>query len=1236
MKKNNIILAVFLSLFLFSCEFYKPKYRDAYKKVDYDGAIDKTFFFIGDAGYASPDQNTKGILLLESYLQENNPADGYMLFLGDNIYPAGMPSKKETSRKQSEHRINNQINLAKTFKGESFFIPGNHDWYIDGVKGVQRQEKYIEKALGGRDAFRPTGGCAIESVKVNEEIQLLLVDTQWYLEDWDEHPTINDNCPEIKSRDSFFAEFESQLKKYQEKTIVVALHHPLYSNGIHGGKYALKRHLYPGKSKIPMPILGSLAMQLRTTGGVSSQDIQNKKYKYLARRLGALASDIDRVIFVSGHEHSLQYIEHDKVKQIIAGSGSKVTYAGLRNDGLFAYAGDGFARLDIYKDGASWVSFYGDNGTGSATLLYKKEVYRKKEKHTHELATNFPKTKKASIYNFEGTERTGFYKSIWGEHYRALYGKEIEAPVAVLDTLYGGLKVIRKGGGHQTRSLRLEDKDGKQYSLRALKKSGVQFLQANAFKDKYVEHELENTISEDVLQDFYTSAHPYVFTMIPELSDAVGVYHSNPKVFYLPKQKALGKYNLHYGDELCTIEERPEKKQKNVASFGYPDNIRSTADVYERLRKDEKYKIDEPAFIKARMFDMLIGDWDRHQDQWRWSEFKQENGDRIYRPIPRDRDQAFSNFDGAFISAVKGMVGMFNKFQVYDEKPRSVKWLNISGLKLDRTFIQSSGREEWIKQAKYIQEHLTDSIIEVAFDKLPPVAKGASAEDIKRKLKGRKKILHTIADQYYDYLSTLEIITGTDKDDFIDIERRKNGETKIGVYRIKNGEKSDLVSQRIYRKKDTKEIWIYGLDDEDVFHVHGKGNNLIYIRIIGGQNNDKYRIENGKRLTVYDHKTKKNTLEKKGGATIRFTDDYEVNSFDKNKEIAKINTLTPGVGYNPDDGINIGFANSFQVKGFNRNPFTTKHTVKAGYYFATNGFDISYEGQFAGVLGKYNLLIGGFFTSPNFSKNFFGMGNETINNDEVLEMDFNRVKISKLGVEAGAVKTGEYGGYFSYKAIFEGIEVDKIENRFIGNPVFEAIDPEFYDRKYFLSADGIYKYESYDVVVNPTNGMKFEINVGGTAHVDDWNKGFVYIKPYLGFYNAISRNRKLVLKTIAQGQVNLGKDYEFYQSAQLGQTTGMRGYRNQRFSGQRSLATTMDLRYSFNQFKTRVAPLQFGIFAGVDVGRVWVDDSDYSDKWHNDYGGGFWISSLDMLSGTVNLFNGAEGLRFSFGFGLKI
>src|SRR5690606_30175569 len=227
---------------------------------------------------------------------------------------------------------------------------------------------------------------------------------------------------------------------------------------------------------------------------------------------------------------------------------------------------------------------------------------------------NFPQTVKSQVYSDAMVEKSGFYKALWGDHYRKIYGTEVTAQVVLLDTLYGGLEVKRAGGGHQTRSLRLEAKDGKTYNMRALKKSAVQFLQTVIIKDKIVEEDFLNTIPEDLILDFYTAAHPYGAFTIPKLAAAADILHPKPKLYYVPKQKALGKFNDEYGDALYMIEERPDKAF-NGELFGYPDDVESTDDVLAKLREDEKYKLDEKAYIRARVFDMLVGDWDRHNDQ---------------------------------------------------------------------------------------------------------------------------------------------------------------------------------------------------------------------------------------------------------------------------------------------------------------------------------------------------------------------------------------------------------------------------------------------------------------------------------------------------------------------------------------------------------------------------------------------------------------------------------------------
>lgn len=476
------------------------------------------------------------------------------------------------------------------------------------------------------------------------------------------------------------------------------------------------------------------------------------------------------------------------------------------------------------------------------------------------------------------------------------------------------------------------------------------------------------------------------------------------------------------------------------------------------------------------------------------------------------------------------------------------------------------------------------------------------------------------------------IVTGTDKDDHIVVERLEDGHTRVNVHRIKDGKKAEVVSSRTYAPEDTKEIWIYGLDDDDIFEVYGTGKNPIMTRLIGGQNNDIYRIKNGKKVKLYDYKSKPNTIESTNGADIELTDDYEVNVYDKDQKIYSSTSLLPGAGYNPDDGVRLGFKASYTKYGFRRNPFTLRHSFSAGYYFANEGFDLEYQGEFAHMWDDYNLAVGANFTSPSFTRNFFGYGNETINPEDELGEDYNRIRISRIGVSAGFVRESPFGSFFSYMASFEGVEVEPTDGRYITEEFTQ--DASFYERKYFFGLEGLYRYESYDDVLNPSNGMRFQLKVGGKMNTNDANKIFGKIEPYLGFFRSLTRSEKLVLNPRIQAEVNIGDDFQFYQAANLGGDTGLRGYRLNRFLGESAMSTGADLRYSFNQFRTRFIPFQIGLFTGYDVGRVWMD-SHNSSIWHDSYGGGFWITGAQALTGKFNFFYGGEGVRFSFNVGLN-
>ena len=1233
MNKNKIILTV-LILTLSSCATFKAQYKDDEKTITQlpNKEINRTFYLIGDAGKSPIGGMSMGLKAFKKHVLNKDTKKDYVVFLGDNIYPDGLVKKGKEGRESAENALDAQVASVEGFKGSTVMIPGNHDWYADGVSGVKREEKYIENALG-KNTYKPENGCPIESIDVSKKIQLIVVDTQWYLENWNKSPTINDEC-EIKTRKRFFEELEGELKKAQNKRVVFAMHHPMYTNGTHGGFYDASKHLYPTQKKIPLPVISSLLTQVRSQGGVSIQDRYNERYNELMNRIETMALEYDNIVFASGHEHSLQYIENNGIKQIVSGSGAKKSAAALSKNGLFSVGQQGFAQLSIYKDGSTWVSIYVSE-LGEPKLMYTKEVLPKNRDifNIDVLPDTFPQTVEASIYTKEETDKTGVYKTFLGDRYRELYSRKITTKVATLDTLYGGLEIVRAGGGHQTRSLRLKTKDGRELNMRALRKSATQYLQTVLFKETYLENDFEKTKIEDLVLDFYTAAHPYAFFVVPDLSHAAGVYHTNPKLFYIPKHKYLGDYNTDYGDELYMIEERPEENYSDEKNFGYADDIESTHDIINKIRKDEKYKIDENSYIRARLYDMLLGDWDRHQDQWRWAQFNQDNGDKLFKPIPRDRDQVFSNFDGALLDIMKVLSGSTKQLQVYDAELKDIKWMNSAGIKLDKVLIQNSDKEAWLKQAQYLMDNITDEVIETAFSKVPQEARDESLAEIKGLFKGRKDNLIDITERYYNYLNELVIVTGTDKDDYFEINRISDNQTNVKISRIIDGKKGEVLVNRTYNKNITKELWIYGLDDDDVFEVTGKANNLIFTRIIGGQNNDTYIIKNGRRVSVYDHESKPNTVQENNGAKINFTDIYNNNLFDFNKSIVKTGSITPSLAYNPDDGISVGISMLKTTKGFQRNPFSQQHRFKGGYFFATDGFSVHYDGEFANLYKDWNLHVAGQITSENFTNNFFGFGNETLNNKDVLELDFNRVKTSIYKASIGVLKRGDFGSDYGFKLIAEGIEIGETPDRFIETFAPSNLSDDFYNRRFFVAAEANYNYASFDNKIVPTRGMTFNLETGIKTEPEETKNTYGYLNSNLGFYNALSTNRKLVLKTDIRGQVRIGEDLIFFQAANIGGRNGLRGFRTERFTGRNSLVGSADVRYSFNSFKTATLPLQIGVFAGGDVGRVWLK-GDFSEQWHNDYGGGFWLSAADSVQGTFNFFNSVEGLRFSFGFGI--
>ena len=257
MKKiYNLSIYLLLLFVLHSCTTYKSQYGknivNPIEEKPTNSELTHRFYLIGDAGNAEEPEAQETLKLFEERLKESDE-NATLVFLGDNIYPKGMPTEKGSKeRKLAEEKITFQLEIAKNFKGKTVFIAGNHDWY-NGIEGLEAQSKFVTDYLEDKKAFLPRNSCGIERLKINDDVVMITIDSQWFLEDWNNYPTINDDC-EIKTKEAFFEEVKSLLNKHQNQTVILAIHHPLLSNGEHGGQMlSINQQLYPVGNVPPLP-----------------------------------------------------------------------------------------------------------------------------------------------------------------------------------------------------------------------------------------------------------------------------------------------------------------------------------------------------------------------------------------------------------------------------------------------------------------------------------------------------------------------------------------------------------------------------------------------------------------------------------------------------------------------------------------------------------------------------------------------------------------------------------------------------------------------------------------------------------------------------------------------------------------------------------------------------------------------------------------------------------------------
>ena len=243
-------------------------------------------------------------------------------------------------------------------------------------------------------------------------------------------------------------------------------------------------------------------------------------------------------------------------------------------------------------------------------LLYWSVSVHPEEVKISEVIT--PVNSPANIRDFDSVtvipsnryEGNGIKRFMQGNNYRSAWATPVKAPVFFLDSM----EIVEEGGGHQTHSLRLKAPNNFIYSMRSVNKDPEPLI-----PDLARDLGLENVIVDGI-----SAQHPYGAILAAALSKKAGVLHTHPQLVYTPRQPALGKFSNDYGDKLYLLEFETEgetnwTRYNNVVEIMDTDNLQEL-----KMEEGDKVSLDERAFVRARLFDLFIGDWDRHAKQWGW------------------------------------------------------------------------------------------------------------------------------------------------------------------------------------------------------------------------------------------------------------------------------------------------------------------------------------------------------------------------------------------------------------------------------------------------------------------------------------------------------------------------------------------------------------------------------------------------------------------------------------------
>lgn len=785
-----------------------------------------------------------------------------------------------------------------------------------------------------------------------------------------------------------------------------------------------------------------------------------------------------------------------------------------------------------------------------------------------------------------------------GDSYRKLYNTPVKMRLVDLSQEHGGLEVVKLGGGMQTQSLRLKDAQGREWVLRSIQK----------YPERSLPESLRKTIAKDIVQDQISIAHPFGALTVPPFNRALEIPHAAPELVFVGDDERLGEYRALFKNRAYMLEPRMPFEDAKT------DN---TAKVIRKVLEDNDTQIDQQLTLRARLLDFALGDWDRHEDNWRWDPEK-EKGKKIYTPVPRDRDKVYYKTSGVF-PLLLSYQWLKAHLQPVSPHIRNVPHWNFNARHFDRFFLNHLNRNQWEKEIKRFQTTLTDSLIEVAMQQMPDTVVKLSAAEIAHNIRSRRDELLQSGLTYYASLARVVDIPLSAETEFIEVDYQKDGSIELDIHnKKKDGTQGRRIFKRQFLPEETEEIRVYGIGGEDDYRLKGSGQSPIKVRLIGGEQSDSFSaskaFSNGKKLYIYDSKDpQSNDFSIVHPVRYRLKNDSAVHAYAYDNFVYDRKGTVVDFNYGVDRGLILGLGYLIENQGFRKSPYAYRHAFMASYLTGRESFIFDYQGMFKKLVGVHDFSIHLRSLGPRNQNNFFGYGNESVfdrSNDREISYYRNRYDLATLDLllekQLSPSVRLVYGSsselYHSAERANEGRFFADYHAQFPAEPIFST--------KFFTGVKAGVVLDTRDNKSNPKSGYHIVSQLEWKTEVGTGSRQFARLDQTVSLYKTIFADR-LTLANRTGVDAVWGNPY-FYQHANIGGENSLRGFNSRRFAGKTAAYNNFEGRLKLFSFASYLLPGTVGALGFYDVGRVWMS-GEQSDRWHMGYGGGIYFLPGDLL-----------------------